>query len=75
MPRIAAAIELDSQTRMQLQSLVRSPSTSQALVARSRSVLAAAEGKLNQQIAQALGIPEVTVGKWRRSFVALGLEG
>jgi transposase len=75
MPRIAPAIELDSQTRMHLQSLVRSPSTSQALVARSRIVLAAAAGKPNQQIAQALGIPAVTVGKWRRSFAALGLEG
>lgn len=75
MPRIAPAIELDSQTRLQLQSLVRSTSTSQALVARSRIVLAAAEGKRNQQISQALGIPEVTVGKWRRSFARLGIEG
>jgi transposase len=75
MPRIAPTIELDSQTRVQLQSLVRSPSTSQALVSRSRIVLAAAEGKPNQEIARALGIPGVTVGKWRRSFASQGLEG
>ncbi|MBM3746140.1 MAG: IS630 family transposase [Acidobacteria bacterium] len=42
---------------------------------RSRIVLAAAEGRSNQRIASDLGIPEVTVGKWRRSFAALGLEG
>jgi len=75
MPRIAPAIELDSETRMRLQSLVRSPSTPQVLVSRSRIVLAAAAGKSNQEIARALEIPEVTVGKWRRSFASLGLEG
>lgn len=38
-------------------------------------MLAAAAGRSNQQIAMELGIPEVTVGKWRRSFAAQGLEG
>jgi len=42
---------------------------------RSRIVLAAAAGRSNQQIAADLGIPEVTVGKWRRSFATHGLEG
>ena len=42
---------------------------------RGRIVLAAAAGHSNQQIALDLGIPEVTVGKWRRSFAAQGLEG
>jgi transposase len=42
---------------------------------RSRIVLAAAEGLSNQQIALNLEIPEVTVGKWRRSFATQGLEG
>jgi transposase len=75
MPRIAPTIELDPETRMQLHSLVGSPSTSHALVIRSRIVLAAAARQSNQQIAWALQIPEVTVGKWRRSFARLGLEG
>jgi transposase len=75
MPRIAPTIELDSETRRQLQSMVGSPSTPQALVTRSRIVLAAAARQSNQQIARALQIPEVTVGKWRRSFARLGLEG
>ncbi len=42
---------------------------------RSRIVLAAAAGRSNQQIALDLNIPEVTVGKWRRSFATQGLEG
>ncbi len=41
----------------------------QALVLRSRIVLAVlAAGHANQQIASALDDPQVTVGKWRRSF-------
>ena len=75
MPKIAPVIALDSETRMQLQSLVRSSSTPHALVTRSRIVLAAAARQSNQQIARALQIPEVTVGKWRRSFARLGMEG
>ena len=42
---------------------------------RSRIVLAAAAGKSNQQIAGELHMPEVTVGKWRRSFAQQGLQG
>jgi len=37
--------------------------------------LAAAEGSTNQQIAAALKIPAITVGKWRRSFARHGVEG
>jgi len=54
---------------------VQAPSTPQAVALRSRIVLAAAQGRSNQQIASDLGIPEVTVGKWRRSYAALGREG
>ena len=50
-------------------------STPQSLALRSRIVLAAAEGSNNQQIAAALKIPPVTVGKWRRSFAVHGIEG
>ncbi len=42
---------------------------------RSRIILAAAAGLPNQRIALDLGIPQVTVGKWRRSFAELGLDG
>jgi transposase len=75
MARIAPAIHLDSETRATLNGWIQASSTAQALVLRSRIVLAAAAGKANQQIASDLGIPQVTVGKWRRSFAELGVDG
>src|SRR5437660_10765074 len=75
MPRNAPAIALDSATRSTLKGWVQASCTPQAQVLRSRIVLQAAAGLSNQQIAVGLQIPEVTVGKWRRSFVALGLDG
>lgn len=38
-------------------------------------MLAAADGSSNRQIAAALKIPAITVGKWRRSFALDGREG
>jgi len=75
MPRTAPAISLDPKTRTTLNRWVQAPSTAQALVLRSRIVLAAAAGHANQQIAADLQLPQVTVGKWRRSFATFGLEG
>src|SRR5271157_3648056 len=75
MPRVAPAVSLNQTTKAALDQLVRSPSTPQSLVPRGRIVLAAAAGQANQQIAGALAIPEVTVGKWRRGFARQGLEG
>jgi len=75
MPRIAPAVSLDLKTRTTLNRWVQAPSTTQALVLRSRIVLAAAAGHPNQQIASDLDLPPVTVGKWRRSFAAFGLDG
>jgi transposase len=75
MPRAAPAIHLDAETRSTLNGWVQAPSTPQAMAIRSRIVLAAASGLSNQQIALDLDLPEVTVGKWRRSFAVQGLEG
>jgi len=75
MPRVAPVITLNAETDTMLRQLVRSPSTPQALAVRSQIVLAASEGRSNQQIAGALRLPEVTVGKWRRAFAASGLDG
>jgi transposase len=74
-PRIAPTIRLDAEARTVLVSWAQAPSTPQALALRSRIVLAAADGQSNQQIALELAIPEVSVGKWRRSFAEHGLEG
>lgn len=54
---------------------VQASSTPQSAALRSRIILAAAAGQSNQQIAGALRIPTVTVGKWRRAFARHGLEG
>ena len=75
MPRTPPAITLSSKVRATLNSWVQAPSTAQALVVRSRIVLAADAGNSNQKIAADLKIPEVTVGKWRRAFAVQGLDG
>src|SRR6202142_2517123 len=75
MPRVAPAVSLDPTMKAALDQLVRSSSAPQGLVQRSRIVLAAAAGRTNQQIAGELGLPEVTVSKWRRGFASQGLEG
>src|ERR1700692_4836859 len=75
MPRVALPIQLDMETRRMLDKFVHSASTPQSLALRSRIVLAAADGSANQQIAAALKIPPITVGKWRRSFAMEGVEG
>jgi transposase len=75
MPRVALPVQLDAQTRSILDKFVHSSSTPQSLALRSRIVLAAAGGSSNQQIASALKIPPITVGKWRQSFAINGIEG
>ena len=75
MPRVALPVDLDAQTRKTLDKFVNSTSTPESLALRSRIVLTAADGSTNQQIAAALKIPPITVGKWRRSFALQGFEG
>src|ERR1700704_1117917 len=75
MSRVAVPVQLNPETRSSLDKFVHSSSTPQSLAQRSRIVLAAAEGASNQQIAAALKIPAVTVGKWRHLFALHGMEG
>lgn len=75
MSRVALSVQLNAETRSTLTKFVQSSSTPQSLAQRSRIVLAAANGSSNQDIAATLKIPAVTVGKWRRSFAAHGMEG
>ncbi len=53
----------------------RRAKTSQALAMRSRIILLAAEGINNKVIAARLNTIPHTVGKWRRRYLELGLDG
>src|ERR1700735_2789940 len=75
MPHFALPVQLSAEARSTLDKFVHSSSTPQSLALRSRIVLAAADGSNNQQIAAALKLPPITVGKWRQSFALFGLEG
>ena len=78
MPRTGrpkAVLELTDEEREQLVRWERRRKSSQALALRSRIVLACAEGCANKEVAQACGVSEATVGKWRRRFCELRLDG
>lgn len=68
-------LELSDLERRVLRGWVRKQSASQALVLRSRIVLACAEGRANTQVGQDLGVSRETVRKWRARFAADRLEG
>jgi hypothetical protein len=72
----APHIILSQKARTELQALVRASSTPQSLGLRARIVLRAAETATptNLHIGRELGCDNHTVGKWRRRYLALGLE-
>ena len=74
---IAPRIILAQNARMELQTLVRAQTTPQALALRARMILraAAADQPTNLHIGRELGCSNLTVGKWRRRYMALGLPG
>jgi len=72
---VAVLIELDAVERERLESWARRPTSAQALAARSRIVLLAAEGLQNTEIAQRLGIHRQMAAKWRSRFAEDRLEG
>ena len=53
----------------------RRRSTAQGLALRARIVLECAKGRPNNDVAEQLGVMQATVGKWRRRFVELRLDG
>ncbi len=68
--RVAPVIELSARQQEDLERLVRSSTAEQRLVLRARIVLAAAQGGLNRDLAQDLGVDADTVGLWRRRWAA-----
>ena len=59
----------------QLEAWSRSTSMPRGLVLRARLILASAEGLTNTAVAGQLGISLPTVGKWRKRFLELGVQG
>jgi transposase len=74
---MAPHIILSQNARADLQAIARAQSTPQSLALRARIVLRAAEldRPSNRNIGHALGCANLTVGKWRRRYLALGLSG
>jgi transposase/transposase-like protein len=73
--RIAPAIALNNDDLTTLQRWSRGRSTQARLVLRAKVILAAAEGRANDEIAQELGTDAGLVGRWRRRFAVGGLSG
>jgi putative transposase len=59
----------------QLQALANSRSLPHSIVQRAQIVLACGAGETNTAIAKRMGLTGMTVGKWRKRYRELGLEG
>jgi transposase-like protein/transposase len=68
-------LELTDEEREQLVRWERRRKSSQALALRSRIVLGCAQGHANSEVAAQCGVSAATVGKWRRRFCELRLDG
>ena len=73
--RVAKAVTLTGEERTTLLKWSRGRSTPARLVQRANIVLAAADGKRNDEIADDLGCTRHTVGTWRNRFASKRLEG
>ena len=74
---IAPRIILAQNARGELQTFARAHTTPQSLALRARMVLraAAVDQPTNLHIGRELGCSNLTVGQWRRRYLALGLPG
>lgn len=73
--KVAPEIVLTDEERMTLERWSRGRSTEARLVLRSKIVLLAAEGKMNQKIAPRLKTALKTVSLWRRRFAEQRISG
>ena len=75
MGRRLAVVALSAVDRAELESFASRRKTAQALALRARIVLGCASGVQNKEVAAQLGVDPVTVSKWRRRFLADGVDG
>jgi transposase len=73
--RPTAPLTLTDEERETLTRWSRRAKSAQVLAMRSKIILACAEGASNTDVATALGVHLSTVGKWRRRFLTLRLDG
>ena len=73
--RPLAPVSLANDEREALERWARRPKSAQALAQRARIVLECASGRPNTAVAQGLGVPHQTVGKWRQRFLERRLAG
>ena len=73
--RPVAPIVLNDNEKLQLLSLANSRALPYGLLRRAQIVLACADGEANSSIAKRLKLTNYTVGKWRRRYRELGIEG
>ena len=73
--RVAAPIDLTSEQRDLLEQWARGRSLPVRVVERARIVLLAAAGKQDRDVAADLGITAQKAARWRKRFLALGMEG
>jgi len=73
--RVAAAVDLNSEQRAELQRLIRRRTTPMRVVERCRIVLLAGEGMQDLQIARQLEVAPRMAARWRARFLQLGVAG
>jgi len=73
--RPKSVLTLTEQQRNQLEQWTRRRTTARALAQRAEIVLLSGEGKNDVEIAQSLRTTRETVGRWRRRFLAKGVDG
>ena len=73
--RMIERISISSADRERLKGLVRNRNTPQKVVWRARIVLLASDGQAAEAIAAVVGKSLLTVRRWRRRYVAKGVDG
>jgi transposase len=73
--RPKARLVVTAEQRAMLESWARRRTTAQALALRARIVLSCSEGGHDGEVADRLRIGRDTVGRWRRRFIAQGVDG
>ncbi len=73
--RPVVKIDLSDAERTELEVLSRRRKTGQAMAMRARIVLLCARGQSNKSVATTLSVTPQTVGKWRKRFAEMRLDG